>query len=110
MKFVKTIRIEDNVYKVFYDEILKAINYFCLVKDTGETDCLTFIYDSVKKLYDVLTEESFKKNFESIVSDVMFREDSLEKHLVVIQTFKKGFWHEMVMTKFKDCKVNFIQQ
>jgi DNA-dependent RNA polymerase auxiliary subunit epsilon len=110
MEFIKTIKIEDMIYKVFYDKNLKAINYFCLVQETEETDCLTFIYDSVKELYDVLTEESFKENFESIVSDVMSREDSLERHFVLIQTFKKGFWNEMVMTKFKNCEVNFIQQ
>lgn len=110
MEFLKTIKIEDNIYKVFYDSNLKAINYFCIVKDTDETDCLTLIYDNVKELYEVLTEESFKTNFEKIMSDIMSRDDSLEKHYVLIQTFKKGFWNDMVMTKFKDCEVNFIPQ
>jgi hypothetical protein len=110
MEFLKTIKIKDNVYKVFYDKKLKAINYFCLVKDTDETDCLTFIYDNIKGLYNVLTEESFKDNFEEIVSYVMSRDDSLDEHYVIIQTFKKGFWNEMVKTKFKNCEVTFMPQ
>lgn len=110
MEFIKILKRNNTTYHIFYDENLKAINYFIYVKETGETDCITLLYNNIKYAYDVLTEKSFRDKYEEIMDDVLSQEDRIMEGLLNYQVFPKGFWEDIILRKFKGCKMAFVKR
>lgn len=107
MEFIKILKINGQEYHIFYDENINAFNYFCHVEG-GETDCLTLAYNNVKDVLAIPSIEYFKSNYEDIMQQALSKGELLGRKMIMIQSFANGFWEDMILTKFKDCKVSFI--
>lgn len=105
MEFLKDTDLFDLEGKAFYNSDANMIEIF--LKSTDKVICIGMLYSNMKKLFESLTIEKFKKDFE-IIFDIISEEDGLMDKVIIMQGFTIDFW-DKVLNGFKNINMDFIR-
>lgn len=104
MEFLKDTDFFDLEGKAFYNSDANMIEIF--LKSTDKVICLGMLYSNMKKLFESLTIEKFKNDFE-IILDIISEQDGLMDKVIIMQAFTINLW-DKVLDGFKNVNMGFI--
>lgn len=102
MQRLGTVQINSSVFVAFYNENMKAIDFFYKNEKKNDVECWTLTLNTVKRVFRkaIRNEKDFKKHFRPVFALLFSKETALEENFN-LQVFPMQMWYDCVERDFK---------